>query len=134
MSNPFANWTPAMVAAHNAKLSKPAPAIKQPRKRSHLEEKFLALWIAEGGPHLERELVFAKPRKWPFDFAHLESKTAFEIDGGIWNGGRHVRGAGFMKDAEKMLAAHLLGWRVVRLTSPQLTADIIRQLIIRTNP
>lgn len=133
MSNPFANWTPAMVAAHNDKTSKPIPVLEQPHRGSHLEEKFLALWTSEGGPHLERELVFAKPRRWRFDFAHLDSKTAIEIDGGVWNG-RHTRGGGFLKDSEKLLAAHLLGWRVVRLTSPQLTADIIRQLIMRTNP
>lgn len=122
-----------MVAAHNAKTAKPTPVLEQPRKGSHLEEKFLALWTSEGGPLLVRELVFAKPRRWRFDFAHLDSKTAFEIDGGVWNG-RHTRGGGFLKDAEKLLAAHLLGWRVVRLTSPLLTADIIRQIVMRTNP
>ena len=44
-------------------------------------------------------------------------------------GGRHVRPTGFLGDAEKYLAAFLAGWRVVRLTSPQLTPETIAAII-----
>jgi hypothetical protein len=37
-----------------------------------------------------------------------------EIDGGIWAGGRHTRGAGFVGDMEKLNAAAILGYRVLR--------------------
>lgn len=161
----FSDWSLAKVAEHNARVAarhtKPmecdstapmvfiAPAVPKLRRAkrapSHLEEKFLRLWTENGGPELEREVVFAKPRRWRFDFAHRASLTAVEIEGGHWGTGKpcptcgqrkqgaHNRGKHFESDAEKYLAAHLLGWRVVRLTAPQLTADVICQLITRAN-
>ena len=116
-----------------------APTVKElrklPQKRgpSHLEEKFLRLWMDANGPTLEREVTFAKPRRWRFDFAHMASRTAIEVEGGAF-GGRHVRPTGFLGDAEKYLAAFLAGWRVVRLTSPQLTPETIAAIIGRIRP
>ena len=104
-----------MVAAHNDKTSKPIPVLEQPHRGSHLEEKFLALWTSEGGPHLERELVFAKPRRWRFDFAWPSHFVALEIDGAIWTRGAHGRGSGIARDQEKGNAAAALGWRVLRV-------------------
>jgi len=45
-----------------------------------------------------------------------------EVEGGAW-GGRHCRGGGFLADAEKYLEAAMLGWLVIRLTSPLITSD-----------
>ena len=42
-----------------------------------------------------------------------------EIEGGVWSGGRHTRGIGFVKDMEKYNAAASLGWRVFRFTPQQ---------------
>ncbi|UQO04943.1 hypothetical protein L0Z13_11335 [Burkholderia multivorans] len=39
-----------------------------------------------------------------------------EIEGGVWTGGRHTRGAGFESDAHKYNLAALDGWRVFRFT------------------
>jgi very-short-patch-repair endonuclease len=64
-----------------------------------------------------REHRFAAPRKWKFDFAWPELMIAVEIEGGIWNEGRHTRGAGFAADVEKYNAAAMDGWRVLRYTS-----------------
>lgn len=86
--------------------------------KSKLESKFALLWRALNGPPLVREHAFHPLRKWRFDFAHLESKTAIEIEGGVWSGGRHTRGTGYIKDCEKYNAATLLGWRVFRLPGP----------------
>jgi len=41
-------------------------------------------------------------------------KIAIEAEGGVWTGGRHTRGGGYTKDAEKYNAAVVLGWRVLR--------------------
>jgi very-short-patch-repair endonuclease len=98
---------------------------------SALEAKFALLWRALNGPKLERELKFHPTRKWRFDFAHTESKIAVEIEGGAWNGGRHTRGSGFIKDAEKYLAAQFAGWTVYRLTSNLITAENAQQIINR---
>ena len=55
-------------------------------------------------------------RRWRFDWAWPAQKIALEVEGGIWTGGRHTRGEGFVKDMEKYNAAAALGWRVLRCT------------------
>jgi very-short-patch-repair endonuclease len=95
---------------------------------SRLEERFLWLWNKAGGPKLEREFRFHQTRRWRADFAHLESNTLIEIEGGIWVNGRHNRAAGFNADLEKYLEAGLSGWRVFRLGPDQITMPIIERL------
>lgn len=64
------------------------------------------------------EYQFAKPRRWRFDFAWLELKVAWEIEGGTWTGnGRHTSGVGYKKDCQKYNAAAILGWMVIRTTT-----------------
>jgi len=88
--------------------------------RTHLEDE-LALQIrAAKLPEFVREFVFAKPRRFRFDIAFLEQQLAVEIDGAIWIGGRHSRGAGIIKDCEKQALAVILGWRVLRVTAIQI--------------
>ena len=63
-------------------------------------------WRPLKGPELQREVTFAPPRKWRFDFAFeknctiedldhelLPARIAIELENGIWTGGRHVRAA-----------------------------------------
>lgn len=102
---------------------------------SRLEAKFALYWRGLGRPELEREFVFHPERKWRADFAHIESRTLIEIEGGIYlaGGGRHNRAAGFIADAEKYLEAFLAGWSVVRLTSAQITAPNVERLIRRVH-
>jgi len=67
----------------------------------------------------EREYLFAKPRRFRFDFAWPNKPIgiAVEIEGGTWSAGRHNRGSGFVNDCRKYnLAAHL-GWKVFRFTT-----------------
>lgn len=84
---------------------------------SALERRFLLCWRAVGGPELVAEHRFAA-RRWRFDFAHLTTMTAIEIEGGAYQGGRHNRLGGFITDAEKYNTAAELGWTVFRLPSP----------------
>jgi very-short-patch-repair endonuclease len=74
---------------------------------------------------LESEFKFHPTRKWRADFAHLDSRTLIEIEGGIFTNGRHTRGAGYAADLEKYLEATLAGWRVVRLGSRELTIETV---------
>lgn len=64
-----------------------------------------------------RELVALKPRKFRFDLSWPEHMLACEVEGGIYSGGRHTRGAGFESDCVKNNLAILAGWRVLRVTS-----------------
>ena len=102
---------------------------------SKLESRFLFLWRVAQGPPLEREVQFHPTRKWRADFAHLASRTLIEIEGGIFlpGGGRHSRGLGYTKDAEKYLEAVLAGWTVIRLTEKQLELDFIERIVAWIN-
>ena len=81
------------------------------------------------------EYRFDPKRKWRFDFADPVSKVAVEIEGGVYQNGRHNRGGGFIQDCEKYNTATAQGWRVFRLPSKLITlhwALIIMGAIINT--
>ena len=99
------------------------------RNSSELENRFATLWDAIGGPELVREYRFDKSRRWRADFAWEEARLLIEIEGGVWNRGRHLTPRGFMNDAEKYLAATLQGWAVIRLVDAMLTPDSIKQIL-----
>jgi hypothetical protein len=79
------------------------------------------------------EYRFDPDRRWRFDYAWLAEMVALEVEGGIWTGGRHTRGAGFLRDMEKYNRAVCLGWRVLRTTPRDLctvaTAEMIREAL-----
>lgn len=77
----------------------------------------LTIMRIAGLPEPEREYQFSDKRRWRFDFAWPENKLAVEIEGGIFTGGRHVRGRGYDGDCQKYNEAQLLGWVVLRFTS-----------------
>ena len=81
-----------------------------------LDELFPAMW--------ESEYKFALPeKKFRFDYAVRYKMLGIEIDGGIWTGGRHTRGAGFQRDLLKFNIAASRGWRVFRFS----TADVLQR-------
>lgn len=88
---------------------------------------FSAACKAYGLPVPEREFRFHPDRKFRFDYAFPAHKLAIEQDGGIYSGGRHVRGKGYENDMEKMNLAVLAGWRVLRYT-PQRILDAIPEI------
>jgi hypothetical protein len=97
--------------------------VKDPSK---LEAAFLAAVAEAGIPVPTTELKFAPPwmvgptgrrRQWRFDFAWPDRMLAVETEGGVWSGGRHTRGGGYIGDCAKYNAATLLGWRVLRYTA-----------------
>ena len=94
-----------------------APAVPATK----LEDKFARLWgSVPGAPELTREHKFHPMRRWRFDFAHQESKTAIEIEGGLWQNGRHNRAQGYIADCEKYNMAVLHGWSIFRLPAEML--------------
>lgn len=86
---------------------------------------------AAGLPAPEPEHRFAPPRRWRFDYAWIPQKVALEVDGGVWTNGRHTRGAGFLRDVEKLNEAALLGWRVLRCTPDEAASGKVLDLLKR---
>lgn len=94
--------------------------------KSDLEAKFEMDWrMLHPDLDLETEHRFHPTRKWRFDFAHLDSRVAVEIEGGHWVSGRHTRGSGFEKDCEKYLQAALRGWVVLRIPGSMIQPDVM---------
>lgn len=76
----------------------------------------LKYWCEEKGYELKKELQFAKPRKFRFDFAIPELMIAVEYDGLNSEKSGHTTLTGFTKDTEKINLAISLGWKVLRYT------------------
>lgn len=103
--------------------------MKLPRARSEGEETLaLHLRTEPRIPAPVRQFRFCA-RRWTFDFAWPELNLAVEVEGGTWTQGRHSRGSGFARDAEKYNAAALLGWRVFRCTTAMVRSGEALRLI-----
>lgn len=76
----------------------------------------LKKWCEERGYTLVKELVFAKPRRWRFDWAILELKIAVEYNGIIGKKSRHTTITGYSMDMEKINSAQKNGWVVFQYT------------------
>ena len=107
-----------------------------PRKRSAGEALFLHWFglLAVDYPMPTEEVMFANKtafkRQWRFDFVWNDEgqKVAVEVDGGAWlskvgGKGRHTTGVGFEGDCDKLNAAVVLGWRVLRYTPSMIKRD-----------
>ncbi len=109
----------------------PAPEPKLKREFDRAEVFVRALEV-RALPLPEREWKFDEKRRWRFDYAWPERMVALEVEGGVWTGGRHTRGAGFVKDMEKYNRASVLGWRLLRVTPDKLvsagTFEMLRQI------
>lgn len=75
------------------------------------------------------EFRFHETRRWRFDYAHPVLRIALEVEGGVWSGGRHTRGAGFLGDIEKYNTATAAGWSVFRCTTDGCSFHETRLLI-----
>ena len=77
----------------------------------------------------EQEFYFHHDRKWRADFHLIDKKILVEIEGGIWSGGRHTRGKGYLGDMEKYNAATMMGYQVIRFSTDQVkSGHAIQQL------
>jgi len=76
-----------------------------------------------------QEFYFHPKRQWRADFHILETKILVEVEGGIWTGGRHTRGKGFIHDIEKYNAATVLGYQILRFSTEQVKSGLaVRQI------
>jgi hypothetical protein len=90
------------------------------------------------------EVRFHPSRKWRIDVSVTPlvetvsqgmkphgAPIAIEINGGAWSRGRHTRGAGYVKDMEKLNMLTELGWRVLQFTPQQVRDGSALEQIVR---
>ncbi len=76
-----------------------------------------------------QEFYFHPERQWRADFHIIGTKILVEVEGGIWTGGRHTRGKGFIHDMEKYNTATVLGYQVLRFSTEQVKSGLaVRQI------
>ncbi len=114
---------PARGRAAQAKASTPTE-----HEANGLAAKFEHLWQEWGGPELIKEYRFHVSRRWRFDYYHEPTKTAVELEGGLYSGGRHTRADGFRGDIEKYNAAAMQGITVLRLGTGQVDAAHVAEI------
>jgi len=109
-----------IVNAYGRHVTDPAKAevnrkLAKSQKRQGRDQAFDALCEAHGLPAPVSEYEFAKDigRKWRFDHCWPDYDVALEVQGGLFVGGRHARGAALLDEHEKLNAAAAHGWRVV---------------------
>jgi hypothetical protein len=103
---------------------------------SHLEQQFADLWLSLYPTiDLHSEYRFSPPRRYRWDFCHLESKVAIEIQGGVWMGrSGHSGGTGVLKDYEKLCLAAAQGWRVFLLADSMITWEYLETIARAIEP
>jgi len=73
--------------------------------------------LREMGIPYVKELMFAKPRRWRFDYAIPDKMIAIEYEGGMgtFSGkSRHTTKEGYTGDLQKYNRAVVMGWKVLR--------------------
>ena len=91
---------------------------------------FVEMCKRHGLPRPEPEVVFCHGRKWAFDWLFrlpmpgamdgiYEVHVAVEIQGGLFSGGRHTRGAALLAEYEKLNTAQIMGYKVLLFTPQQ---------------
>jgi len=93
---------------------------------SKWEASFAWHWRLRGGPELTTQQRLVPNRQFRFDFAHVQSRVAVELDGGTF--GRksgHNTGKGIEDGYEKANAAQRLGWCVLRYGAKRMGKDMV---------
>lgn len=89
------------------------------------------LILKHTGERVVEEYRFHPTREWRFDFAIPARRVAIEVEGGCFNGGRHIRPEGYLRDVEKYNEAAVEGWCVIRVLPAELLSFKSVRLIIR---
>jgi len=107
-----------MVKATRPKGRLKRPKVKSEKAPNEFEAK-LAKELKTLKIDFEQEFKFHPDRKWKADFHLIDKKILVEVEGGIWIGGRHTRGKGYLGDLEKYNAATMMGFQVIRFSTDQ---------------
>lgn len=102
---------------------------KQGTRQPSEGENVLATHLRACRISFEQEYKFHAKRKWRADFWITGTKILVEVEGGIWSGGRHTRGKGYIGDMEKYNAAAMMGFTVLRFSTAQVKSGLAVQQI-----
>ena len=107
---------------------------KRPKRGGKVEsegESLLSLQLKALKIAFEREFKFCQDRKWRADFHLVGKMILIEVEGGIWSGGRHTRGKGYLGDMEKYNSATALGYSVYRYSTEQVKSGMAIKEILK---
>lgn len=83
-------------------------------------EELLAAHLTELGIEYERQFGYAAGRRLRADFAVPAQMLLIEVVGGVWgNSGAHGRVQGILRDIQRLNAATLNGYRMLRFLPQQ---------------
>ena len=82
----------------------------------NLTEELFAEHLRGARIPFHREYRFDSQRRWRSDFL-IPPNLLIEIEGAVWQAGRHTRGSGFVADLEKYNRMTELGYRLLRFTT-----------------
>lgn len=141
----------ATIAKQNAERLKaavggtgrPSPAAAAPSKIAQRVRKgiksskqdaveFLNICNRAGLPRPEVEFYFHPHRKFRADYCWVHARVILEVDGGVFIGGGHNSGRGFIKDLEKLNAAAELQYLVLRVQPANLLKFATVEMVRRT--
>ena len=117
-----------MIGAPKPKRGSKRPKVKNEKVPNEFEAK-LARELRALKINFEQEYQFHPKRKWRADFHLIGKKILVEVEGGIWSGGRHTRGKGYIGDMEKYNAAVMMGYQVIRFSTEQVKSGLAVQQI-----
>lgn len=127
--------TSISLADYKSKYAKPRR--KTTRRASVKKERVVSEGEATLIQHLksygikfEQEFQFNKDRRWRADFYLVGTNILIEVEGGIWSGGRHTRGKGYLGDMEKYNSATALGYSVYRYSTEQVKSGLAIEEIL----
>lgn len=106
-----------MLGIEKPKKGRKRPTVKVARES--VGESNLAMQLRAVKIQFEQEFRFHPKRKWKADFHLIGKKILIEVEGGIWSGGRHTRGKGYIGDMEKYNSATMMGYQVIRFSTEQ---------------
>ncbi|ENN6004701.1 DUF559 domain-containing protein [Acinetobacter baumannii] len=111
------------------KKNKKRRSAKQIARQPSVGEMVLATHLKACKISFEQEYKFHPTRKWRADFLLTGTKILVEVEGGIWSGGRHTRGKGYLGDMEKYNEAAAMGYKVLRFSTEQVKSGLAIQQI-----
>lgn len=126
-----ARWTSDQLKAFRGRKIDAAAKRRPKVKRSDKVDPFVQVCAVFGLPEPKREYKFHPTRKWRIDYLFEANgrRVALEVEGGVWTGGRHTTGKGFMGDMEKYNAISTAGIVLLRTTPDRLmTAETIEMI------
>jgi hypothetical protein len=104
------------------------------RRKATAADLLLPAHLKELDVFVKTKVRVCEDRKWEFDFAERviprgRSRLAFEIEGGIYIGGRHTRGVGYQRDLEKYNTATSLGWILFRFSTQDVLSGKAKEFV-----